>query len=75
MNEQETTVIAKRDGGRSFTRQPDGSFVETVPYVDMAKIEATTDAEIERQAREDGTDDVDLSSAALRVVYPDVAAE
>ena len=39
-------------------------------YVDQAKLDATTEEEIERQAIEDGTDQVDWSDAVVMPPLP-----
>ena len=61
---------AKVVNGRMLILQADGSWAEAVSQTDLDKVAATTDEEVERQAKEDGDDEWFDESRPYTVVNP-----
>lgn len=57
MSEHRLTHAKVFDDGKLHIEQEDGSWCEAESRTDLAAVRAFTEDAIERQAREDGTDD------------------
>ena len=73
MSEQERLTRARVIDGELYVDTGDGVWRKSASQTDWAKVDATTEDEIIRQAREDGTLDIDLENARLVVSSPKAA--